>query len=186
MIESPVFNEKSIVRVLTDWARNISREHNNLASGFVSATRYYTAAPTTSRWNRGDFVRNSTPSEVGTVIPKYSIIGWLCVAEGEPGTWVEVRGKTGAGTDFTKILTGSADIDFASIAAGAVATADIAITGAAAADFVTLSAPAALEAGLTFCGIANTDKVTIRLHNTTGAAIDPAAATWKATVTLYA
>lgn len=88
-----------------------------------------------------------------------------------PTVWLDAVGK---------LLTGSATIDFASIAAGAVATADITVTGAAAGYFVTLSAPATLEAGLTFCGIANTDKVTIRLHNTTGAAIDPASATWKA------
>lgn len=186
MIDLPSFNKDRLLTGLTEWGRRVAFAHNALAEGKVSATAFVTAAPTTGKHSRGDFKRNATPSETGSNIPKYSVIGWLCVANGEPGTWVEVRANTGAGLNFSKLLTGSAAIDFASIAAGAVATADITVTGAAAGDFVTVSAPAALEAGLTFCGIANTDKVTIRLHNTTGAAIDPASATWKATVSAYA
>lgn len=187
MIPVPTFANENLVRILTDWARRVSQEHNNLAKGYISAAGYFAAAPAAGDWNVGDFVRNSAPAETGTNIPKYTIIGWLCVAAGTPGTWVECRAKTGSGADFSKILTASAAIDFASIAAGAIGTATIAVTGAAAGDFVTLAAPAALEAGLTFCGIVTAaDEVTIRLHNTTGAAIDPASATWKATVTAYA
>lgn len=175
--------ENQLNRVLYQEIEDISRQVNGITEGRIFADHSaVTAKPTTGTFYKGDTLRNSAPSELGTNIPKYVILGWVCVASGTPGTWVEVRAKTGAGTDVTKRLANSAAIDFGSIAAGAVATADIAITGAAAGDYVTLSAPAALEAGLTFCGIANTDKVTIRLHNTTGAAIDPASATWKAAV----
>ena len=175
--------ENQLNRVLYQEIEDISKQVNDLTEGRIFADHSaMTAKPTTGTYYKGDKIRNSAPSELGTNIPRYVILGWVCVDSGTPGTWVEVRAKTGAGTDVTKRLANSAAIDFGSIAAGAVATADIAITGAAAGDYVILSAPAALEAGLTFCGIANTDKVTIRLHNTTGAAIDPASATWKALV----
>lgn len=175
--------ENQLNRILYQEIEDLTKQVNDLTEGRIFADHSaMTAAPTTGTYYKGDKIRNSAPSELGTNIPRYVILGWVCVDSGTPGTWVEVRAKTGAGTDVTKRLANSAAIDFGSIAAGAVATADIAITGAAAGDYVILSAPAALEAGLTFCGIANTDKVTIRLHNTTGAAIDPASATWKAVV----
>lgn len=91
--------------------------------------------------------------------------------------------------ELTKVrrITASATIDFASIAAGAIGTATISAPGVQVGDFVTLSAPSTLEAGLMFCGLVTAaDTVTIRLHNTTGAAIDPASATWKCTVTNHA
>ncbi|MBC7076272.1 MAG: hypothetical protein H5T98_09465 [Syntrophomonadaceae bacterium] len=184
LLPAPVTEyEKQLNRILYRDIEDISKQVNDLTEGRIFADHSaMTAKPTTGTYFRGDVIRNSALDELGSNIPKYVILGWACVVSGTPGTWVEIRAKTGGGVDFSKLLTGSATIDFASIAAGAVATADIAITGAAAGDFVTLSAPAALEAGLTFCGIANTDKVTIRLHNTTGAAIDPASATWKALV----
>jgi hypothetical protein len=44
-----------------------------------------TAAPTTGTWKRGDIVYNSTPSAG-------SIMGWVCVTAGTPGTWVPFAG----------------------------------------------------------------------------------------------
>lgn len=88
--------------------------------------------------------------------------------------------STGSENSIDRFLSVSATLDFPSIAAGAVATLNITVTGAKTGDYVTVSAPATLEAGLTFCWIVTaTDTVTIRLHNTTGAAIDPASAIWK-------
>ena len=55
-----------------------------------------TSAPTTGLWSQGDFVWNTTPSELGAGGSKYVILGWSCVAAGEPGTWVESRALTGA------------------------------------------------------------------------------------------
>lgn len=77
------------------------REHaiqvNNLTEGRVSAvTNATTAAPTTGPNKQGDFVRNSAPTELGSASSKYVIYGWLCVASGTPGTWVQCRFLTGA------------------------------------------------------------------------------------------
>ena len=80
-------------------------------------------------------------------------------------------------------LQGSATLDFGSIAAGAVAILFITVAGAAAGDAVALGPPTGLTAGLMATGLVNSaDTVTVRLHNTTGSAIDPASATWNATV----
>ena len=76
------------------------REHatqvNLLSEGRIAAEyAATTAAPTTGTHARGDFVRNSEPSELGTASSKYVIFGWLCVTGGEPGTWVQCRFLTG-------------------------------------------------------------------------------------------
>jgi hypothetical protein len=44
-----------------------------------------TAAPTAGTWKRGDIVYNSTPSAG-------SVMGWVCVTAGTPGTWVPFAG----------------------------------------------------------------------------------------------
>jgi len=76
------------------------REHaiqvNNLTDGRITAvTNATTAAPTAGPNKQGDFVRNSTPTELGAASSKYVIYGWLCVASGTPGTWVQCRFLTG-------------------------------------------------------------------------------------------
>jgi hypothetical protein len=43
-------------------------------------TGYATAAPTTGSWGKGSIVWNINPSAGGTP-------GWVCVADGTPGTW---------------------------------------------------------------------------------------------------
>lgn len=94
-----------------------------------------------------------------------------------------LRCGNSSATPITDVRSATATLDFPSIAAGAVATLTITVTGAVAGDTVSLGAPATLEAGLMFTGIvtaANT--VTVRVHNTTAGAIDPASATWRATV----
>lgn len=80
-------------------------------------------------------------------------------------------------------LTGSATLDFPSIAAGATAELTITLTGCSAGDQVIVGPPSTLAAGLmvtAYCSAANT--VTIRLHNTTAGAIDPAAGSYKVSV----
>lgn len=76
------------------------REHaiqvNNLTEGRVAAvTNATTAAPTSGPNAQGDFVRNSAPTELGAASSKYVIFGWVCVASGTPGTWVQCRYLTG-------------------------------------------------------------------------------------------
>lgn len=87
--------------------------------------------------------------------------------------------------DFFR-LVGTRTIDLGSIAAGAVSTFTITVTGAKSGEnqTVQIAAPAALDAGLVWCGnVTAADTVTVRVHNTTGAPIDPASAVWAARVT---
>ena len=80
-------------------------------------------------------------------------------------------------------LTGSATLDFPSIAADDEDELTISVTGASVGDAVSLGAPAAIEAGLVWVGyVSAADTVTVRVRNTTAGAIDPASATWKASV----
>lgn len=78
-----------------------------------------------------------------------------------------------------KMLTATATLDFASIAAGAVGTLTATVTGAATGDFVIVAPPGNLTAGLVFCGfVSAANTVTIRIINGTAGAVDPASATF--------
>jgi hypothetical protein len=80
-------------------------------------------------------------------------------------------------------LSTTATLDFGSIAAGATATLTITVTGALVGDAVYLGPPSTLEAGLmatAFVSASNT--VTVRLGNMTASPVDPASATWRASV----
>ena len=80
----------------TQWYREIARQVNGLSEGSISVRHQaITVAPTTGTWTQGDFVTNSAPEELGTTPNKYVILGWVCVAAGTPGTWVETRSLTG-------------------------------------------------------------------------------------------
>jgi hypothetical protein len=81
---------------IEDLFRDIAEQINGISEGRQSA--YYlsrTSQPTTGKWALGDLVKNSSPSELGTVTGKYVISGWVCVTSGEPGTWHEMRVLTG-------------------------------------------------------------------------------------------
>lgn len=81
---------------LSDALRDVAAQVNGLAEGRLKATyNAQTAAPTTGKHARGDFVKNSEPSELGTAASKYVIVGWVCVTAGEPGTWAQCRFLTG-------------------------------------------------------------------------------------------
>lgn len=81
---------------LTQIYREFATQLNALSEGYIGAvTNASIAAPTTGTWNQGDFVANSTPSELGTASSKYTIRGWRCISGGTPGTWVQCRELTG-------------------------------------------------------------------------------------------
>ncbi len=85
----------------------------------------------------------------------------------------------GNGNTITKVLSGSASLDFGSITAAAQANLTITVTGAAVGDEVIMSLPAAPAAGLIFNAfVSATDTVTVRASNITALAVDPAAATY--------
>lgn len=80
----------------TRWYKQIAYQVNALSEGRAEA--FYnasTAAPTTGTWKQGDRVPNSAPVEAGAASSKYVILGWICVASGTPGTWVQMRTLTG-------------------------------------------------------------------------------------------
>lgn len=88
--------ENSLNLMLRKNYEEIVTQVNNLTEGMVSAVQNAdTAAPTAGNYNQGDFVRNKTPSELGSGGSKYVIMGWLCVTSGTPGTWVQCRALTG-------------------------------------------------------------------------------------------
>ncbi len=78
------------------WERQTANAVNAIAESRMAA--FYTAstaAPTTGTWAKGDKVRNSNPSELGSASSKYVIDSWICVASGTPGTWLQQRTLTG-------------------------------------------------------------------------------------------
>lgn len=85
-----------LVRALEPYLRNNAGEQARLAEGRIAAsTSAATAAPTGGLWEAGDFVRNRAPAVAGTGGSQYVLLGWVCVASGEPGTWVDCRVLTG-------------------------------------------------------------------------------------------
>ena len=116
--------------------------------------------------------------------------GWVVYADGtswNPGSGEGIYHYTnGAWVRMTSggnILTNTASLNFGSIASNGTAELTITVTGAATGDAVYLGAPSTIESGIVFAGyVSASNTVTVRLHNTTGGAVDPAAATWRAVV----
>jgi hypothetical protein len=84
--------DQSLVKELKEHATLINLISEGRLTGTNNAT---TAAPTTGMHAQGDFVRNSAPVEAGSPGSAYVVLGWVAVAGGTPGTWVEVRALTG-------------------------------------------------------------------------------------------
>ena len=84
------------VQAITELFQQVETLLNGIAEGRIVA--FYNArstVPTTGSFKRGDFVPNSAPSELGGGGSMYIILGWKCVASGEPGTFRECRVLTG-------------------------------------------------------------------------------------------
>lgn len=87
------------------------------------------------------------------------------------------------GTKPSEVLTGTATLDFGSIAAVTGLELTITVAGAAAGDAVALAPPATMTAGLVWSGrVSAANTVTVRVSNITAGALDPASATWGAAV----
>jgi hypothetical protein len=85
----------------------------------------------------------------------------------------------GSGAQITKVLTGSASLNFGSIATTASADLTITVTGAAVGDEVSLALPASPTAGIVFNAfVSAANTVTVRASNITANAVDPAEATY--------
>lgn len=91
------------------------------------------------------------------------------------GVWVAEVGKAR--------LTATAALDFASINAAASEDLTITVAGAAVGDSVSLGLPAAPTAGIVFNAfVSAANTVTVRATNITAAPVNPASATYRATV----
>lgn len=86
-------------------------------------------------------------------------------------------------TVINKVKTGTATLDFPSISPNSHQELTIAVTGAAVGDCVFLAIPSTIESGLIANGyVSAADTVTVRLANISTISIDPASASWRATI----
>ncbi len=91
-----------------------------------------------------------------------------------------------SGTAIAGVFSATATLNFPSISSNGTESLTMTVTGATTGSSVCLSAPSTLEAGLIFSGfVSAANTVTIRIHNTAGSAVDPASATWRATVITF-
>jgi hypothetical protein len=85
---------------LTEYLRRLSRKVDEMAYGRIAEMD--SAAPTppvAGTWARGDFVRNSQPTQLGTAGSRYIVLGWSRLTNGSANAlntdWFEVRALTG-------------------------------------------------------------------------------------------
>jgi hypothetical protein len=92
----------------------------------------------------------------------------------------------GGGSTIKTVLTATATLDFTEIAAAGSADLTITVTGAAVNDSVSLGLPASPAAGIVWNAfVSATNTVTVRASNITASPVNPASATYRATVTSF-
>ena len=136
-------------------------------------------------WSQGDKVYwDDTNKECTVVAAGNVLIGVAMVDAANPTDTGRVLIGNHPETELpTQVLTASATLDFASIAAVASEDKTIAVAGAAVGDSVALGLPAAPAAGIVFNGfVSAADTVTVRATNITASAVDPASADYTAMV----
>jgi hypothetical protein len=133
---------------------------------------YGSAAPSSGVYAAGDIYLNTGATAATNPF-------WYCTVSGTSGgTWVAF-GAMG----LKAALTATAALNFPNIVTLTSQELTITVTGAAVGDSVVLGPPAAIEANLTWAGyVSAADTVTIRVSNPTAGDINPASATWRATV----
>lgn len=78
-----------------EFRRDVQNQVNGLTEGRISAVyNAMSSAPVNGDYAVGDFVKNSTPSELGIIGSKYIITGWICTSIG-PLTFKQARVLTG-------------------------------------------------------------------------------------------
>lgn len=90
---------QDLVTALTKWLKLSQEQVNKLSNGSIGAFPTASTSPppvgSATLYSQGDFIRNSQPTELGSAGSKYVVTGWVCVAGGQPGTWVQCRNLTG-------------------------------------------------------------------------------------------
>ena len=75
--------ERLLIRYLTDYLRQNSRQVNDLSTSRRAAMfNEDSVVPTSGIFTKGDFIPKKDPAESGTASDKYVHAGWLCVQEG--------------------------------------------------------------------------------------------------------
>jgi hypothetical protein len=86
----------SLLAALAQLLPRIATQVNNVSEGrIVGSHNAATQPPAMGLYQAGDYIRNSAPQVLGPAGSQYVIKGWVCIAGGEPGTWVQDRGATG-------------------------------------------------------------------------------------------
>jgi hypothetical protein len=92
----------------------------------------------------------------------------------------------GSGTPIAKVVSATATLDFGNTTTLTSTDLTITVTGAAVGDSVAIGLPAAPDANGCFTGwVSAADTVTVRFNNYSVGSIDPASATYRATVTQF-
>ena len=73
----------------------IATEVNLLAEGAIEGRYAATDTAPTGVGKNADIIWRKTVSEAGTAGSKYVHVGHICVASGDPATWVPIRWLTG-------------------------------------------------------------------------------------------
>lgn len=99
----PDFSDASIRRLviaIDDYLTRLARKLDELSYGrIVENDSASPSPPVAGTWARGDFVRNSQPSQLGTAGSRYVVLGWSRLTNGSANTlgtdWFEARALTG-------------------------------------------------------------------------------------------
>lgn len=84
---------------LNTYLKKVQQQINAMAGGSVSSSTAANSAPPAAGniqiSAKGDTIPNNNPTELGAAGSKFVITGWICVAGGQPGTWLQCRSLTG-------------------------------------------------------------------------------------------
>lgn len=88
-----------LAKAVAKYLKLVQQQVNRLSDGSINGCTTAALAPPVSNsvtiYAQGDYIRNSAPTVQGTSGSHYVVKGWLCVAGGAPGTWVQDRCLTG-------------------------------------------------------------------------------------------
>jgi hypothetical protein len=88
-----------LVASINKYLKLVQEQVNRLGQGAVSGSSTASTSPpapnSVTIYAQGDFIRNSAPTVLGAAGSHYVVIGWICVAGGKPGTWIECHCLTG-------------------------------------------------------------------------------------------
>lgn len=85
-----------LIRASIKVMRMIVTQLNGVSDGRMAyRNNAQETAPTAGIYAQGDYTPNSKPVLLGVAGAHYVVKGWICIGDGEPGTWVEDRASTG-------------------------------------------------------------------------------------------